>query len=359
MNRIDRYISGLFWGYFIGALLVFVTIFAAMDAMSTLVNYKGVTTDALFRYYIFSTPEIIHKMLPVACLIAVVLTLTSLNRAGELVALFASGMSLLRVSAAALVWVFLLCLVSYGMADRLLPAMAKQKNYVFYNEIKKMPGMFSVVKTDRIWYRSKNTIFNIRALNPDTARAQGLTMYFFSDGWNLIQMLTAKEVELKGRQWELKDGSVTVFSADSSFPLTSQFQSKIVPMGEDSQDLTSTGQTSEMLSQGELAHFIAKNKEAGMDTTRYEVDYHSKFGFAFAGLVMVLLGIPFSVGRARSGGTMLNVGICLGLVFAYWVLYSSGLTLGGHGQLPPIAAAWLPNLTMGGLGLVLLKRLRR
>jgi lipopolysaccharide export system permease protein len=91
----------------------------------------------------------------------------------------------------------------------------------------------------------------------------------------------------------------------------------------------------------------------------YEVDYQSKYGFAFAGLVMCLLGIPFSVGRARSGGTMLNVGICLALVFAYYVFYSSGITLGQHGTVPPILAAWAPNIIMGTLGLVLLKRLKR
>lgn len=359
MNRIDRYISGLFWAAFVGGLLVFVTIFLAVDAMSTMVNYQGVETSTLLRYYAAMAPDIMHKMLPVASVLGVVLTLSTLNRAGELVALFASGMSLLRVSASMLVWVSMLSVVSYVMSDRLLPAMSRQKNYVFYHEIKKTPGLFSFVKTDRIWYRSKNTIFNIKTLTPEASKAQGLTMYFFSDNWDLLQMLTAKEVEMKGKTWNLTGGSVTLFSQDSSFPLTSQFKSKILPMDEDSQDLVNTGQTSEMLSQTELAKFISKNKEAGLDTVRYEVDYHSKFGFALAGLVMALLGIPFAVGRARSGGIMMNLGICLGLVFFYWILYNSSLTLGSHGQIPPLAAAWTPNLLMGGFAFFLLRRLKR
>lgn len=359
MNRIDRYITGLFWGYFFGGLLVFVTIFLAVDAMSTLVTYKGVETTALLGYYGAMAPEIIHKMLPVACLLGVILTLSSLNRAGELVALFASGMGLLRVCAAPLIWVGAVSVASYVISDQVIPPANRQKNYIFYHEIKKSPGMFSVVKTDRIWYRSKNAIFNIKTLNPDSARAQGLTMYFFNEGWDLLQMLTAKEVEIKGKLWDLRDGSVTIFSSDSSFPLTSQFKTKTLPMGEDSQDLAGTGQTSDTLSQVELARFIARNKEAGLDTLRYEMDYHAKWGFAAAGFVMVLLGIPFAVGRARSGGIMLNLGICLALVFGYWILYSSALTLGSHGQLLPILAAWLPNLLMGSLGVFLLKRLRR
>lgn len=359
MTRIDRYISVLFWGYFIGGLAVFVTLFLAVDAMSTLVTYKAIATSSLVSYYAYMAPEIINKMLPVSCLLGAVLTLSSMNRASELVALFATGMSLLRISAPILFWVSVLCVGSYAMSDRLLPLTTRQKNYIFANDIEKQPGHFSVVKTDRIWYRSKNTIFNIQTLNPETAKAQGLTMYFFTDEWKLVQMISASDVTIRGKTWNLHNGSVTLFSGESSFPMTSTFKDKVLPVGEDSQDLTSSAQTSEILSQSELAHFIQKNKEAGLDTVRYEVDYYAKFGFAAAGLVMVLLGIPFSVGRARSGGTMVNLGVCIALVFGYWVLYSSSITLGGHGTLPPVLAAWLPNLFMASLGLFLLKRLKR
>ena len=88
----------------------------------------------------------------------------------------------------------------------------------------------------------------------------------------------------------------------------------------------------------ELGHFIERNKEAGLDTLRYEVDYHAKFGFAFASFVMSVLGVPFSVSRARSGGTFVNLGICLGLAFGYWTAYNSAVTLGAHGAFPRL---WL------------------
>lgn len=359
MNRIDRYTSWLFWGYFIGGLLVFLTLFTAVDAMSTMVTYKGVAPSALLNYYLYSFPEIIQKLLPVACLMGTILTLSSLNKANELVALFASGMSLIRVTFPILIWVVLISIVGYWSADKILPKAMKEKNYILYYDLKKEPHRFSTIKTDKIWYRSKNSIFNIKTLNAKGDGAQGLTMYFFSEQWDLVQMITAREVKIQGSQWVLEGGTVTIFSRDSSFPLTSQFKTKNIVMAEDSKDLQSAGQTADMMSQKELDYFIKRNKDAGLDTVAYEVDYHSKFSFAFAGLVMCLLGIPFSVGRARSGGTMLNVGICLALVFGYYVFYSSGITLGQHGTLPPIMAAWTPNIVMAGLALVLLKRLKR
>lgn len=359
MNRIDRYTSWLFWGYFFGGLLIFLTIFTAIDAMSTMANYKNVAPSALLNYYVYSFPEIISKLLPVACLLGTILTLSSLNNANELVALFASGMSLIRISIPILIWVLFISAIGYWSSDRLLPQATKQKNYVLYYDLKKEPARFSTIKTDKIWYRSKNSLFNIQTLNAKGDKAQGLTMYFFNDQWDLVQMLTARDVSIQGPQWNLEKGAVTIFTKDSSFPLTTQFKKKSIVMAEDSKDLQSAGQTADMMSQKELEHFIRKNKEAGLDTVAYEVNYHSKISFALAGLVMCLLGIPFSVGRARSGGTMLNVGICLALVFAYYVFYSSGITLGQHGTVPPVVAAWAPNIVMAAFALVLLKRLKR
>lgn len=359
MTRIDRYILGLFWLSFFGGLLVFCTIFIAVDALSLMVSYPDVPTLRLLAYYGASLPEVIRQIFPVACVMGTVLTLASLNRANELVALFASGMSLARISAPILLSIAVTSVVFYWVNDRVQPVASRTKMSIFYNDIRKQPDMFSVVKTDRIWYRSRNKIFNIKTLNPETARAQNLTMYFFSEDWSLLQMLTAQAVDMEKNVWTLRDGSVTVFSGDSSFPLTSNFDSKKLEMGEEASDLTGTGQTSDMLSQSELSQFIVRNREAGLDTLRYEVDYHSRFGFAAAGLVMALLGVPFSVGRARSGGIMVNLGIVLGLVFGYWILYSSALNLGKHGQLPPVIAAWGPNLFALAAGVFFLKRLKR
>ncbi len=359
MNRIDRYILGLFWGFFIAGLVVFVTLFLSVDAMSTLVKFKGVELESLLKYYAVGVPEILYKMLPVSCLLATVFTLSTLQKNNELVALYSCGMSLVRICATLLISVTLICGLNLLLSDQVLPSFAKQKSYIYFYEILKKPSLYSTVKTNKIWYRSKDTIFYIKTLNDKNQTAQGLTLYYFDDQWNLVQMVTADEVVFRGSTWDLKKGNVTMFTKDSSFPLTSSFKEKTITMGEDSTDLTSTAQAAQMLSLKDLSRYIAKNKEAGLDTVRYEVDYHSKFGYALAALVMSLLGIPFSLGKARSGGTMKNVGICLGLVFLYWIFYSSSITLGNHGHVPAILAAWTPNFVMAGLASFFILRLRR
>jgi len=380
--RIDRYIAKHFIGFFLGGILVFLTVFLAIDVLSTYVSYPSAGADTLVKYYLFYTPDLFQKMIPVSCLLGTILCLSSLNKSNELIALFAAGYSLLRISMPILVLVTFLSGLSFVLSDRIIPSLNRQKNYIYYHDIKKNPGMFSIVKTNRIWYRSKNEIFNIKTLNVEGTKAQGLTLYTFDDNWNLQRMITADDVDLKVEgntsapsdrassektnpghrdqyQWALKNGTVTVFYKDSNFPMTSTFKNKTIVMNEEAQDLQSSGQTSEMLTQKELSKFIEKNKEAGLDTIRYEVDYQAKIAFAFAGLVMTMLGIPFSVSRGRSGGVMLQIGICIGLVFLYWIFYNSCITLGNHGHLPPVMAAWIPNLVMIGLGFVLISKTKK
>ena len=127
-------------------------------------------------------------------------------------------------------------------------------------------------------------------------------------------------------------------------------------MSEDAKDLSASANTADVLSLDELNGFIKRNKEAGLDTMTYEVDYYSKYSFALAALVMTIVGIPFSVTRARSGSAMMNVGICLGVVFLYWTFLSSALTLGKHGTISPIVAAWVPNLVMAFFGVLAIRR---
>lgn len=359
MSRVDRYILSLFWVSFAAGLVIFVTLFLATDVMSNVLRYKAVDTEVFLSYYGYFLPEIIHKMLPVASVVGLVLTISALNKGSELIALFAAGLSLFRISRCIFISLFIIGIIDYVSSDRLLPMFTKQKNFTFYNFIEQKPSKFQTIKTDKIWYRSKNTIFNIKTLNAEGNLAQGLTLYFFDEGWNLKQLLTAESVVLEGSKWLLKNGSISVFSSDSSFPLNDQFEQKTIVMAEDAQDLRSTGQTSDLLSHNELSRYISKNKEAGLDTVKYEVDYFSKLSFALAGLVMSLLALPFCVGQARGGGMAKNAGIVLGLVVAYWIAYSSMQTLGYHGTLPPFMAAWGANFVMTGFGVFFLLRLKK
>ena len=340
-------------------MVVFLTIFLSVDVLQQVVRYSDVPLSTFARYYGFFIPEVFYQLIPVGCLMATILTLSSMQRSNELVALYSAGMGLKRICAPFIFLVVLISLISFFMADSLLPSFTKKKNYTYIVDIRNKPNQYATVKTDRIWYRAQNTLYNIKTLDAPTQKAFGLTMYTFSETWRLLQTLTAERVSIDGDKWNLFDGSVTIFSKDSNFPLTKSFEEKTIYVEQSLQDLQDNPYPLDVLSLDELSRYIKKHKAAGLETTRYEVDYHSKFGFAFSALIMCLLGIPFSLGKARSGGIMFNLAICLGVVFLYWSLYSSGLTLGQHGILKPVLAAWAPNLICLAAALFFIFRIKK
>lgn len=358
LDIIDKYIAKLFLGYFLGSILVLVSLFVTIDALS---NFVGVQTPLInmVKYYMYSVPAIIYQLLPAACLIGTLFTLGGLNRNSELVALFSIGNSLARVSAPVLVIVASVTVASFWMSDRILPSTNKKKNYTWFVEIKNRPAMYSAVKSSKIWYRQDNMLFNIKTFEASTQTAQGLSFYYFDDKWNLVQTIVAKSAKLDRTEWKLKDGSVTLFTGDSSFPMTQSFDEKAILINDEIGEIQESSKFSEVVSIKELKQYIKKNKEAGLNTLRYEVDLHSKYGYAMAAFVMAFIGIPFSVFNNRSGGRMASVGMCLGLAFGYWALLNIGLTLGRHGYLAPILSAWLPNIFTLALSTFLLLRLKK
>ena len=77
----------------------------------------------------------------------------------------------------------------------------------------------------------------------------------------------------------------------------------------------------------------------------------------FTCLAVVLIALPFG---ARSGRHNVFVGVAgsIFICFGYFILQRVTIGLGVGMYLPPFWAAWLPNILCGGLGLVLLARLR-
>lgn len=358
LDIIDKYIAKLFLSYFLGSILVLVSLFVTIDALS---NFVGIQTSVInmVKYYLYSIPAIVYQLLPAAALIGTLFTLGGLNKNSELVALFSIGNSLARVSAPILVIVSAVTVLSFWMSDRILPITNQKKNYTWYVEIRDRPGMYSAVKNSKIWYRQDNMLFNIKTFDSETQMAQGLSFYYFDDKWNMVQMIVAKTARLGANEWKLFDGTVTLFTGDSSFPMNQSFVEKDILINDEIGDIQESSKFSEVVSIKELKQYIKKNKEAGLNTLKYEVDLHSKYGYALAAFVMAFIGIPFSVFNNRAGGRMMSVSFCIGLAFGYWALLNVGMTMGRHGYLSPILSAWLPNIFTLALSTFLLLRLKK
>jgi lipopolysaccharide export LptBFGC system permease protein LptF len=103
----------------------------------------------------------------------------------------------------------------------------------------------------------------------------------------------------------------------------------------------------------ELRRHIASVEAMGFDAIPLRVQLHRKLSFPMVGVVMTLLGIPFSFVVARRGA-LYGIGLSVIIAIVYWACLGTFEALGNNALLPPVLASWAPNLLFGAAGLYLL-----
>lgn len=85
------------------------------------------------------------------------------------------------------------------------------------------------------------------------------------------------------------------------------------------------------------------------------VEINRKLSLSFACLTFVLIGAPLGA-MVKKGGKSIGLGLSFLLIILYYIMTVLGESLGEKGALPPALAMWAPTLLLGGLGLFLMVR---
>jgi lipopolysaccharide export system permease protein len=105
----------------------------------------------------------------------------------------------------------------------------------------------------------------------------------------------------------------------------------------------------------ELRNYLKKvkdNKNAYYDGL---LNLHKKFSIPVACLAMGLLALPLGI-QSRNAKKAFGVGMGLLFFLIYYLLLSTGSALAENGRLHPAIGMWIPNVILGGLGIILLVR---
>jgi hypothetical protein len=110
----------------------------------------------------------------------------------------------------------------------------------------------------------------------------------------------------------------------------------------------------QMLSSAQLRQQIAR-----MPGMRFlEVQLAKRIAWPAAGIVLLLLGLPFVIAQGRSGGP-LGLIVCIGICALFFVANALFEDMGARpGGLSPVVAAWLANGVFGAAGAIAFARAR-
>jgi LPS export ABC transporter permease LptG/LPS export ABC transporter permease LptF len=355
VTRLDQYVISLYAKIVLLALVagyLLVGVVELKELMDGIVR-RDESLILVARYFKYFAPGKLEAVLPVACLVGGLVCITVLGRTGELTAMKAGGMSALRLMMPVFGVTALLCVLFFLVQDRIAPITNRRAQEVRDQILGRAPRSYGSAPGGRWTFGSAGRVYHYSLYDPDRQVFQGLHVYTVDLMHPKISdhrfAATARWDGVAGT-WLLEKGWYRSFPEESVPGEFRRFEGP-EPVRLDPPENFSRREVSfaigsdlgEQLSHTALARQIATLRDSGFDTTRLLVAYHAKFARPLTPLVMLLLGIPFAF-RIGRRGSLYAVGVALGLVIVYWATFAVFHALGLETILPPVLAAWAPNV---------------
>lgn len=358
MRILDRYVIRECLKILGLCLVVFMGVYLVVDLFEKLGRFLEARADAgmILRYYFFRLPKIFTEVLPVAVLLASLLSVGGMAMNNEVLAMKMGHVGALRIALPCIGIGLAASLTSWITVEYIAPRANEQALNIERTEIKRLPA-YRISRDSDIWYRAQgNRFVHIALIEPQAGLIQGISIFDLSPSFDLVRRVDAREAVWSPQGWTVRDGYQ--LELDAKPILITPFRELRVQLGEQPEEFARIARSPEEMSYAQLREYIDRLVKSGVSATRYLVDLHAKVAIAFVSLIMAVLGVSFGLRTGRAG-VMLWVGLCIPMGFLYYVLFFLvGIRVGRTGLIHPLLAPWLANLLYGTAGVVSLWRLR-
>jgi lipopolysaccharide export system permease protein len=362
MKILRNYFLQEFIGPLVMAIIVLNLVFVLgyLVQIAHLIINKGVDVYSVTKLFLFRLPAQFTYTLPIATLVAVLLSVGRLSSDNEIVTVRASGISLKWLVAPLLTLGLMLSLIMVIFNDRVIPYahFATRKTLVeigIKNPTAAMePGVF-INSFDKyilfIYSIEGNKLNNVRIYEPQGEDKP--TRIIVAKKGEFIADPEKNIIKLK-----LMDG--TMDEPDLSNPNTFyklNFNTYFMTLNlAQTQDKNSIAKKPKDMTIRELREESAKLKKENIDAAPLATEINEKVSLAFSSLVFMLLGIPLAI-ITRRREKSINFGIAFLIVLIYYPLLLGAEALAEQGYLDPTFALWIPNAIFGLIGLILTYRI--
>jgi len=309
----------------------------------------GISLGSIFAFYFYLAPFAFVNMVPFACLLAAVYVFNSLSKHQEITAVIASGISLWKLLKPVIAVTFILCIITFIVSDRFVPPSLEKANAIRRDELEntKNDAAGALGIRDLAIYSEGGQMMFAKNFYPDRNVMESVIIQVQDENNVIKEKLSAREVKWikKGRSggfWEGNDvivfkiGPLGGFQGDPEV-----FKKKKIDIPETPTDLRKAQSDPKLMSYRQLRDYI-KILHTGSEETlrRLKVDLNYKLAFPFMALVIVLIGVPFSIETGRANALIgMAKGITAGVIYLPVVAVS--LALGKGGYLSPELSSWV------------------
>ena len=350
---LDRYLLKQVIEVFLMGVFVFTSIIFASDTFITLIkqiSMFGIPFHIALLMIILNLPAVIVMTIPMGVLLSTVMTLNKLSLDSEITVMKACGVGISRIAKPIFIFATVMCICSFVINETIVPVATKyskdlalwslsqknvpdgKENFVF-----KETGENGVLR--RLFYVGNckdKVLYNITVL--DTSKE------------NTIQVLQANTGKTTPAGWDFYKGAVYTIGDKGDVLNTTLFETSNVKFGLDLSKQLNKNLAREM-NFSTLLKYIAKglhnfNKE---DRNGIIIELYDNLALPITTIVFVLVGVPLAITPPRvryNRGFLFSIFI----IFTYYLIRALSISFGEAGTMPPILAAWMPNIILTILG---------
>ncbi len=331
---------------------VFLTVFALVytldfvELMRRAGDSEGASAGLMAQLSLYRTPAVAEGVLPFAILFGSMAALLQLSRKLELVVARAAGISAWQFLQPGVFVALAIGLASIGIYNP-LSALMKQRSTEI--EAKIFTKSMKMGSGKDLWLRQRSidgdAIIRAETAIEGTTTLAGVTIFTFDDSGAFASQIEAARATLHDGYWELQDARIlTKDEPPESF--STYLVASTLDRGQVRQRFTPP----ESVPFWQLPETISRTERAGLDATRYRLQYDVLQARPLLFLAMVLVAATVSLRFFRFGGVgkLVLGGVAAG--FLLYVIRQVMEGLGASGLVAPTVAAWFPAVVGSLLG---------
>ena len=365
MRILDRYILKSIIQIFVSCIFVFLFLYVVIDLLSNLdeIIKHQATFALLVRYYVSYLPIMFVQVSPFACLLSTVYTFGELNQNNEIIAMRSSGLSIFEIARNAIIFGFLISIAVFWVSDQLAPASLaeNQKIKVQMDEgyLKNKPKKSEII-TNLTLYGLRNRLFFISKFSLAAKTMEGITILEQDENQNLTKKIIATRGVYQDGLWKFYQSITYKFDQNGQvIDEPNYLEEEIMSIPETPENLASLRQKPDQMSIRQLQDYIWILSKSGAITVirNLKVDLYQRFISPFTSMIIIFLGIPFSLLMRKRATGMSAIGVSIIVGFLYYVLDAVCLAVGKSGLLMPVLAASLSHILVLSGSIYLIARL--